>query len=196
MATAALLRVVGACGVRRTVPGQLLTPAAVPSQFRGKKHQKSAKVKVKDSRREAMKEYLKKMEREKVMQEAGAARSQARRSAGSGDAESRQKTGTRGGPGGGERAAIPSGEGVQPTPHGAAQGGADAAAGDGTRPAAGAARAAARVPPALPSGPGAEQRSLSVQSLRPHDHAPHPRLHPTRPGGVTRPCLTDGFSRR
>ena len=70
MATSAFLRVVGACGVRRSIPGQLLTPTAVPFQFRGKKHQKSAKAKAKDSKRESMKEYLRKMEREKVLQEA------------------------------------------------------------------------------------------------------------------------------
>ena len=68
MATA-LLRVTS-WGLHRTVPGQVLAPIAVPVQVRGKKQQKKPAKTKKDSRREVMKEYLRKMEEKKVMQEA------------------------------------------------------------------------------------------------------------------------------
>lgn len=68
MATA-LLRVAN-WGLYRTVPGQVLAPTSVPVQVRGKKQQKKPAKTKKDSRREVMKEYLRKMEEKKVMQEA------------------------------------------------------------------------------------------------------------------------------
>lgn len=56
--------------LRRTVPGQVLTPTVLPVQVRGKKqHKKSVKTK-KDSKREAIKEYLKQQELKTVGEEA------------------------------------------------------------------------------------------------------------------------------
>ena len=67
----ALLRAVFGGSLRRTVPGQVLAPAAVPVQVRGKKQQKKKPGKTKkDAKREMMKEYLKQLELKQVMEEA------------------------------------------------------------------------------------------------------------------------------
>ena len=54
----------------RTVPGQVLAPAAVPVQVRGKKQQKKPAKAKKTAQRDATKEQLKQLELQQVMEEA------------------------------------------------------------------------------------------------------------------------------